>query len=180
LRADDHRVEALDLYRTSAGPLDPEDMAAAQTLANVAAAYLLNAQARVKLKASTERSRLIALHDTLTGLPNRTLLLDRMGHAMSRCRRYGKMIGILFTDLDSFKAVNDTYGHHAGDASSRWRSSTVGLDPSTALTKRDSGLDRAVHEGSPRSARGRVDLDCGVTDPGGTRSGERSPRRPGA
>jgi diguanylate cyclase (GGDEF)-like protein len=90
-------------------------MAAAQTLADVAAAYLINAQARVDLKESSERARVSSLHDALTGLPNRTLLVQRLDHAVLRSRRSEKMVAILFADLDQFKAVNDTYGHHVGD-----------------------------------------------------------------
>src|SRR5271167_1950220 len=69
LRQDDHQLGALDLYRTSAGPMNPGAMTAAQTLADVAAAYLLNAQARSDLRDSSERARESALHDALTGLP---------------------------------------------------------------------------------------------------------------
>jgi diguanylate cyclase (GGDEF)-like protein len=109
------RLGALDLYRTTPGLLTDAGMKAAQTLADVAAAYLLNAQARVDLEDSSERSHESAMHDALTGLPNRTLFLERLDHAVRRGRRSGKMAAVLFADLDRFKLVNDLYGHGVGD-----------------------------------------------------------------
>jgi diguanylate cyclase (GGDEF)-like protein len=115
LRQGDEQLGALDLYRSTAGPLDEGAMRAAQTLADVAAAYLLNAQARADLRESSERALESSLHDALTGLPNRILLVQRLDHAILRCRRSEKMVAILFADLDLFKSINDTYGHHVGD-----------------------------------------------------------------
>jgi diguanylate cyclase (GGDEF)-like protein len=56
-----------------------------------------------------------ALHDPLTGLPNRQLLVDRLTHAIELSRRRGEPPVVMFLDLDRFKLVNDTFGHRAGD-----------------------------------------------------------------
>jgi diguanylate cyclase (GGDEF)-like protein len=109
------RLGALDLYRDSPGDLSDESMAMAQTLADVAAAYLINAQTRSDLQDSSEQSREAALHDALTGLPNRVLILERLEHALLRGRRSGRTTAVFFLDLDNFKAINDTYGHRVGD-----------------------------------------------------------------
>ena len=58
----------------------------------------------------------LALYDSLTGLPNRMLLDDRMGQAASSAERNGRSFALLFIDLDRFKPVNDTFGHAVGDA----------------------------------------------------------------
>jgi diguanylate cyclase (GGDEF)-like protein len=115
LRHGDRPLGALDLYRDTPGEMQAPAMAAAQTLADVAAAYLLNAQARADLRDASDRSRETALHDALTGLPNRILLLERLDHAVLRGRRTGKLAAVLFADLDGFKQVNDLHGHGVGD-----------------------------------------------------------------
>ncbi len=86
----------------------PEDVSFLQAVANV----LADAIDRVQTEEETRRR---GLHDPLTGLPNRTLVLDRIAHALARADRGEASVAVLFLDVDNFKVVNDSLGHRAGD-----------------------------------------------------------------
>jgi diguanylate cyclase (GGDEF)-like protein/PAS domain S-box-containing protein len=68
-----------------------------------------------ELRLQHEQLELLAHHDALTGLPNRVLLSDRMSQAIAKSRRSGKLMAVCYLDLDGFKAINDRFGHEAGD-----------------------------------------------------------------
>jgi len=61
-------------------------------------------------------ARNAALHDHLTGLPNRVRFLDRLEHGIAQAKRHRWILAVMFVDLDNFKSINDEYGHPAGDA----------------------------------------------------------------
>ena len=68
-----------------------------------------------EMKASEERIRHLAHHDTLTNLPNRFSLNEKLEQAVGLCQRTGMSLALMLIDLDRFKAINDTLGHHVGD-----------------------------------------------------------------
>jgi diguanylate cyclase (GGDEF)-like protein/PAS domain S-box-containing protein len=69
-----------------------------------------------ELKQAELNLNYLATHDSLTSLPNRYLLMDRLGQVIARARRDQQRFGVLFIDIDDFKSINDTAGHDAGDA----------------------------------------------------------------
>jgi diguanylate cyclase (GGDEF)-like protein len=127
--------------------LDPDLPGLLRGVASQAATAIRSAQLVVELRHQ-------ALHDALTGLPNRTLVVDRAEQLLKRGRREGRPVAALFIDLDGFKDVNDTRGHEVGD----WLLRAVADRLRTALRDSDTlarfGGDEfiALLEGMPEPA----------------------------
>ena len=112
---DGERYGTLEAYRSDDPPIDDRQVTATQLVADVTATYLRHLRSVDELRQTSARLRHEALHDPLTGLPNRLLLVDRLSVALAKARRHPWSPTVLFCDLDGFKAVNDRLGHHAGD-----------------------------------------------------------------
>lgn len=93
----------------------PHDLRAFADFARQAAIAIANAQMFESRRHRGSAERLESLHDPLTGLPNRALLLDRLDHLMVRRRPAGQAVALLAVDLDNFRRINEALGHHAGD-----------------------------------------------------------------
>jgi diguanylate cyclase (GGDEF)-like protein/PAS domain S-box-containing protein len=104
----DRPFGVISVQSTTPRAFSDEDVAFLQAVAHV----LAEAIHRIR---SDEQTRHRALHDPLTGLPNRTLFRDRLEHALAGSARRPATVAVLFLDLDNFKAVNDTFGHGTGD-----------------------------------------------------------------
>jgi diguanylate cyclase (GGDEF)-like protein/PAS domain S-box-containing protein len=105
----DRPYGVLDVHALVPGRFTAKDVPFVQAAANV----LADAFER---HAADQELRHRVLHDSLTGLPNRLSFVDALGEALSRAEVSGSPVGILFLDLDHFKLINDSLGHHAGDA----------------------------------------------------------------
>jgi diguanylate cyclase (GGDEF)-like protein/PAS domain S-box-containing protein len=98
----------LSIHSVAPHAFSPDDTAFLTSIANV----LTGA---IRRDAAARDLRHQSLHDPLTALPNRVLLLDRLRQGLARARRDGTTLGVLFCDMDDFKYVNDSLGHDAGD-----------------------------------------------------------------
>ncbi len=83
--------------------------------AGVLILYRRSRRMALGLISSEARAAHLAYHDALTGLPNRVLFFDRLGHSLSQMRRSGEVVAVHCIDIDRLKDVNDTFGHHVGD-----------------------------------------------------------------
>jgi diguanylate cyclase (GGDEF)-like protein/PAS domain S-box-containing protein len=99
----------LDVHAIEPNRFSAKDVPFVQAAANVLADA-------IERHAADQALRYRVLHDPLTGLPNRLSFVDALGDALSRATVSGSPVGILFLDLDHFKLINDSLGHHAGDA----------------------------------------------------------------
>ena len=95
--------------------LTMQNIADAAPATGTVAIFLRNVTNRAMAEEALRAAQHRALHDPLTGLSNRVLLLDRLGQECARLRRSGGGLLVMFVDLDGLKAVNDTWGHAAGD-----------------------------------------------------------------
>ena len=99
----------LGVHSSTPGRFGAHEVNFLQAVANILAEAMFR-------QSSDDQIRHQALHDGLTGLPNRTLLLERLNHWLDRADRTGGQAALLFLDLDHFKVVNDGLGHKAGDS----------------------------------------------------------------
>ncbi|MCG6965282.1 MAG: EAL domain-containing protein [Chromatiaceae bacterium] len=102
-------------YRAADGRIIPAEVSASRIQLDTGNLLLCIARDVSDREHAAQRIQHLAYHDTLTGLPNRTLLTDRVSRALARARRTGQIGALLFLDLDKFKRINDSLGHSIGD-----------------------------------------------------------------
>lgn len=101
--------------KTDGAPFSAEDELLTRSFANSLSLVLDNARRLEEVQLARHRLDLIAHFDTLTGLPNRVLLMQRLDHALAQAQRQGSALGVLMLDIDNFKRINDARGHEQGD-----------------------------------------------------------------
>jgi len=108
LIVDDRALGVLGLHATEPGAFTEQELDLLNELANDVSFALDYLEKEEKLN-------YLAYYDALTGLPNRSLLRDRLQQALAYAQRYRRLVAVLFVDLDGFKNINDSLGHKAGD-----------------------------------------------------------------
>ena len=111
----DELLGVLDVVAADGRSFGDYDLQALSVFAEHAAGAIANARLYEAERAHAQALEHQAFHDPLTGLPNRKLFADRLGHALRRNGHNGLVAGVLFLDLDDFKRVNDSLGHATGD-----------------------------------------------------------------
>jgi diguanylate cyclase (GGDEF)-like protein/PAS domain S-box-containing protein len=109
-------------------------------------------------KNAEEQIAFLAYHDKLTGLPNRVLFEEMLENAIARARRYDRGVGVVYLDLDNFKLVNDSLGHHAGDLL------LAQLADRLRACTRDTDL--VARQGGDEFLLLLADIERGIEDPG--------------
>lgn len=103
--------------RRKSGEIYPENLSitAVRRSDGTVTNYVATLEDLTQRKVADEKIKHLAFYDSLTELPNRRLLLDRLQHALASSVRNKKLGALIFIDLDNFKTLNDTFGHHKGD-----------------------------------------------------------------
>jgi diguanylate cyclase (GGDEF)-like protein/PAS domain S-box-containing protein len=102
-------------HRRKDGTTYPVEIRAQMSHSEVPAVFMVNAHDITERKKTEERLHFLANYDSLTGLPNRSLMMDRLSQSLANAKRADTTCALFFMDLDGFKAVNDNLGHDAGD-----------------------------------------------------------------
>ena len=115
-QGEQHMVVFFATHQRKDGSLYPVEVRLQLSSVDVPPVFVAIIQDITERRQVEERLSYLAHYDTLTGLPNRVLLQDRLHQAMIEADRHDRLVAVMFLDLDRFKIINDTLGHETGDA----------------------------------------------------------------